>query len=203
MLTINETLLNRLSSIEDKQMSCYINAEVWILTHWSLTYFIELTFLYIYLILSCILFVLLVYNPNWIRLFDNIFQSYYLRLHHEEDEKERIFLYAIGVLIKETILISIYVFFAFIYNWFVLVHDKVEITSMKFYQWLVEASYIPIVLSSTYCFGTIDNFVRQYRLFALVAILIKVPLFVLMRYAETENNFFINNLKADFFYTWC
>jgi len=150
--------------------------------------------------LWCICVVSFLYNPDWYRTVRNILQSYYLRPYEEE---ELIFLYSIGLLIKEAILISIYVFFAFIYNWFVLVHDKVEITSMKFYQWSVEASYIPIVLSSTYCIGTIDNFVRQYRLFTLIAILIKIPLFVLMRYAETENNFFVNNLKAHYFYTFC
>lgn len=205
MLTINETFVllnNRLSSIEDKQMSCYINAKLWILTHLSITFFIELLFLYIYLILLCICLVSFLYNPDWYRSIRNIFESYYLR-PYEEEEEELIFLYSIGLLIKEITLIFVYVFFAFMYKWFGLVHDTHIITSMNFYQWLVEASYIPIVLSTTYFIGTIENFVRLYRSFSLVAIMIKIPVFVLMRYAESENNFFLNDLKASFFYILC
>jgi hypothetical protein len=199
MLTMNKTFVllnNRLSSIEDKQMSCYINAKLWILTHWSVTFIIELIFLYIYLILWCICLVSFLYNPDWYRTVRNILQSYYLRPYEEE---ELIFLYSIGVLIKEITLIFVYVFFAFMYRCFGLVHDKSIITSMNFYQWLVEASYIPFVLSTTYYVGTIENFVRLYRSFSLVAIMIKIPVFVLMCCAESDNYFFLNDLKAYFF----
>ena len=203
MLTMNETYSNEFSSFSNQQMPCYINRNVWILTHWSLKYSVELSIVYVYLILSCILLVLLVFNPNWYRLFRIIFENYYLRINHAEEEKERIFLYSIILLIKEAILISVYVFFAFMYHWLVLVHDQIEITSMTFYLWSVEASHLPNILISTCYFGTIDNFLLLYRSFTLFAILIKVPVFVLMRYAESEKNFFLNNAKAHFFYTFC
>lgn len=203
MLTMNETYSNELSSISNQQMSCYINRKVWILTHLSLKYFVEMNVVYIYLILPCILLVLLVYNPNWYRLFRIIFENYYLRINHEEEEKERIFLYSIILLIKEAILIYVYVCFAFMYHWLVSVQDQIEITSMTFYLWSVEASYLPNILILTCYFETIDNFLRQYRSFTLIAILIKVPVFVLMRHAESEQNFFLNDAKAHFFYTFC
>ncbi len=202
---MNETLVllnNRLSSIEDNQMLCYINVKVWILTHFSVTLFIETICLYIYLILSFICIVLLVYNPDWYRFVRNIFEGYYL-VPYEQGEEELIFFYSICLLIKEAILIFVYVFLSFMYSWFILIDDTSMITSMNFYQWLIEASYIPIVLCTTYSIGTLDNFIRLYRSFSLVVILIKVPVFVLMRYAESEKNFFLNDLKRFFFNMFC
>lgn len=206
MLTMNETfvlLKKELSSIDDKEMSCYMSGKVWILTHMSVTLIIELIVLYIWFILCSICFVSLLFNPHWCRYVRNIFESYYLRPHEEDDAEERILSYSIGVVIKEAILIFVYVSLAFIYRWSGLVHDKYMVTSMDFYQWSAEALYIPIILTTTYYFGTIEIFIYLYRSFSLFAILMKIPVFVLMRCAESRRDFFLNDFKAFSFRMLC
>ena len=185
-------------------MSCYRNGEVWIMSHLTVTYLIELTCVYIYMILSITLVVLLVYNPNWYDLVKIIYENYYFRLDHDEEgDIQLIFIYSIGLVIKEVLLILIYVLLSYMYTWLVLVDDKNAITSMNFYRWFVEASHLPKAVSTIYSIGTVDNFIRGYRSFTLMALLMKIPVFVLMRWAETQKSFFLNDINAYFFYKLC
>ena len=203
---MNETfaLLNKkFLPIEDKEMSCYMSAEVWIFTHISVTLIIELFVLYIWLILCSICFASLLFNPDWYRFVRNRFSSYYLPPYEEEESEKRIFFYSIGILIKEAILVFVYVSLAFMYRWFGLVHDKDMVTSMDFYQWSAEALYTPIILITIYYFGTIEIFIDLYRSFSLFAILMKIPVLALMRYAESQRNFFLNDLKSFSFHLLC
>ena len=89
------------------------------------------------------------------------------------------------------------------YSWFGLVYDRYTVTSMDFYQWLVEALYTPFVLTTAYYVGTIEFFIYLHRSFSLLAMLIKIPVFVLMRYAESQRDFFLNDLKAFCFHMLC
>ena len=89
------------------------------------------------------------------------------------------------------------------YTWCILVGDRTEITSMKFYQWSTEASYGPFVFLIISSLGTYDHVVFLCRSFTIVSILIEIPVFLLMRYAEMENNLFLNDIKAHVFHILC
>lgn len=185
-------------------MSCYRNGEVWLMSHLTVTYSIELTCVYIYIMFFITLAVLLVYNPNWYDSVRIIYENYYFRLDHDEEgDIQLIFIYSIGFVIKEVLLILIYVLLSYVYTWLVLVDDKNAITSMNFYRWLVEASHLPKSISTIYSIGTVDNFIRVYRSFTLMALLMKIPVFVLMRWAETQKNFFLNDINAYCFSKLC
>jgi hypothetical protein len=118
-------------------------------------------------------------------------------------ENQNVFFHTIILLIKEIIVVFVYVSFAFMYKWFGFVHNNYTITSLNFHQWLVEATFIPIILQSTPFMVINEFFIEHYGLFHVFAIMVKIPLFVLMRYAESKDNFFVNDMKAYFFHKLC
>lgn len=89
---------------------------------------------------------------------------------------------------------------------FRLLNTNYSITPMVFAHWLIEASSVPIILAAAFVEYYIEwsnNFFDKYPLYFIVVILIKVPLFVLMRYAECELDFVVNDLKVSFFEIFC
>ncbi len=203
MLSINETFVslnNRLLSLEDKQMSCFVNMNLWFRTHLFATLFLELIFLHIYMILMFICMFFFLSFPYLYSLLNTMVQNNSLQAHAEEER----YLYAIRLLKKEIILIFFYILFAFIYRWLILM-DSI-ITSMTFYRWLIEASFIPIVVGSSF-FGdyirSVENFFDIYETMYIFGLMPKMPLFFCMRYAESKIDCFVNNLKASAFYILC
>jgi hypothetical protein len=77
---------------------------------------------------------------------------------------------------------------------------------MNFRQWLIEASFTLRPLLSAYCaycLGSTESCVYLYESFYIVAIWLQIPLFVLMRYAETQEDYFLNALQTSFFHIFC
>lgn len=202
MLSMNETLSslnNRLSSMEDKQMSCFVNMKLWLLIHLFVTLLIELLFMYIFIIFLFICIFFSVFCPRWYRLFHAIVENNGLQTYEEERYSNVIRFFR-----KEMILIFFYVFFAFMYTWFELVDSS--ITCMTCYRWLIEALLAPLALTGAFCgyyLGFRENVFDKHQTFYILAFVIKIPLFFFMRYAESKNDFFLNDWKASVFYLLC
>jgi hypothetical protein len=203
MLSMNETFVSlnhRLSSVEDKRIFCVVNLELDV--HMILILFIELFLFHLYTIISVICFVVLLRYPHWYRPVHAFIVNNWLAIF-EEDER-----YSSQILLLKNELIStfVYLFFAFIYTQFKLLNSNSSVTSMIFGRWLIEASLAPLVLGAAvfeYYIEWNQNFFDQYHLYTAMVILVKVPLFILMRYNERHSDFFLNDLKVSFFKIFC
>ena len=205
MWMMNETFItlnHRLSSIEDKEMLCVVRMELQV--HLIVTLLTEIFFFKIYFIVMFIcLFVCLIYPgyPHRYYSVRAIIVNNWLSIFQEERYSCRILL-----VMTEIILTLVYMFSAFICTWFELLNTNYSVTPMVVTHWLLEASSVPFILINIvleYFTGWNEDFFDQYRCYVALAILIKVPLFFLMRYAEHVSDFFINDLKMSFFDIFC
>ncbi len=200
MLLRSKTFL--LSSIEDQQLSCVIYMQHYPYIHLIVILFVQFIFINIYFFLLLICFLLILLSPrfrNYRRLITETIQLQF----NEQDERD-----APGIILleKELILTFVYVLSAFSYKWFGLMNNDEHIPSMNFYRWLIEASTIPYVLLrifSNYCMGYIDSFFDECKSFQVCAIMLKVPLFFLMRYAENQPDCFLKDMEGWIFYALC
>lgn len=200
MLLRSKTFL--LSSIEDQQLSCVISMQHYPYIHLIVILFVQFILINIYFFLLLICFLLILLSPrfrNYRRLITETIQLQF----NEQDERD-----APGIILleKELILTFVYVLFAFSYKWFGLMNNDEHITSMNFYRWLIEASTIPYVLLrifSNYCMGYIDSFFDECKSIQVCAIMLKVPLFFLMRYAENQPDCFLKDMEGWIFYALC
>jgi len=205
MLFTNKTFLLQdvlLSSIEDQQLSCIVDMQHYPYIHLIVILFVQFIFINIYFFLSLICLILVLLSPcfcNYRRLINETIQ---LRLYEQEERDA----HGIILLEKEIILTFVYTLFAFLYKWFELMNNEKHITSTNFHRWLIEASTVPYILFcifSNYCMGCIDNFFDECKSFQIRAIMLKVPLFFLMRYAENQPDFFLKEMEAWIFYALC
>jgi hypothetical protein len=130
--------------------------------------------------------------------------SPYIRLQSYAQE-ERYF-YVIVLFIKEMSLTFVYVLFAFLYKWFGLAKNDYRATAMNCRRWLVEGSLAPYLFVGIlleYYIGCIHIFFDEYQLFYIVAIILKVPLFFLMRCAESQPDFILNRYEYFLISTAC
>ncbi len=103
-------------------------------------------------------------------------------------------------------LVFVYVLFAFLYEWFGLSNNGDRITSMNFRRWLIEASYAPCLLCGFLCgyyLGCLDVIFDEYQIFHLIGITLKIPLFLWMRYAESQPDLFLNHIETSFVSILC
>lgn len=127
-------------------------------------------------------------ESNWIEMFD--LDRYSLM---------------VSVLKKEMKLIFVYVYICFLYTWFESVHNKYKVTYMNFLRWLIEASLIPqiLIFNVVDYFLCTEDFFQLYHLNYIPTIIMKIPLFVLMRYAESQSDFFLNEFQTSLFNLYC
>ena len=100
------------------------------------------------------------------------------------------------ILKKELKLISTYVFLAYLCTW-LSSSCITSITTFTLFRWLAEASLLPQTLlivafdpSSKVC-----DVAECYFFLYVPTIIVKVPLFVLMRCAEMRSDFFLNEIE--------
>jgi len=70
---------------------------------------------------------------------------------------------------------------------------------MTFRRWLIEASFIPAIVIGTffvYYVRFIYGIFDEYQSIYFITIMLKMPLFFLMRYAECQHDFFLNKFEA-------
>jgi hypothetical protein len=156
-------------------------------THWSMTHF-----------LSTVMIMILHFNRYW-RHISNFMESNWLDVY----DLDRYSLMII-VLKKEMKSMFVYSYIAFFYTWLQLVNSTYTVTYLNLIRSLIEASILPAVLIVGFddlpCIAEVS---RLYRLFYVPTMIIKVPLFILMRYAESESNFFLNEFQTALFKLFC
>jgi hypothetical protein len=200
---MNQTFLlvpNQSLSIEYKQLSCVSNMKIWLIIHFITTRFVE-SYLYMHIIFPFQLIMLLFFYPYWRRI-RNIMGSNWLYIYDLNLDRYSLM---IIVLKKEMKLIFVYVYIAFLYTWLQLMNSNYKVTYFNFLRWLIEASLFPQILIFTlpFYFICMENFFDLYHIFYVPTIIVKFPLFILMRYAEVQSNSFLNELQMVFFKVFC
>jgi hypothetical protein len=199
MLLINETffsLPNPSCSMEYKQFWCIYNMKFWLIIHFIVTRLIDTALLVNIILLLYWIMVLFFYR--YLKHVNNFMESNWLDMYEEDTYSLMII-----VLKKELKLIFVYVYISFFCTWLQLVNSSYTVTYLNFLRWLIEASFLPQILILSfldYFLGTM-NFFELYHLLYAPTIIIKIPLFILMRYAEIQSNFFINRFQISFFDT--
>ncbi len=202
MLSINETFLllpNSSLSMEYKQLSCVSNIKIWLIIHFFITRLVE-NFLTLQLICPLQWIMTLFFDRYWRRI-NNVIEDNWFDI----GDLHRYSLMII-VLKKEMIMIFVYVYMAFLYTWLQLVNSNYRVTYFNLLRWLIEASLVPKILIyysfSFFCMYE-EGFFRLYHAFYVITIIIKVPLFILMRFAESESDFCLNGLQILLFKVFC
>ncbi len=204
MLSINGTFLllsNQSLSIENIEVSCAINRKIWFVNHFIVSCLIE-SVLYINILAPLCLIIILFFNRHWNRIND-IVETNRLNTY----ESEEMYSYIIDVLKKEIKLIFVYVYVAFLYTWLGLVKRNYRITYVNFLEWSIEASVAPLILLGILFFYYIEFILIQnfdlYRSTYVYMVILKVPLFFLMRYREIHFDFFLNRFERTLFNQPC
>ncbi len=202
VLLINEIFLslpNQLLSIEYQQSSCVLNITIWLIIHFIITRLID-TYLLLHILVLFHVIMILIFYRYWRRI-KNFLESNWSEIY----DIDRYSLMII-VLKKEMKLIFVYVYVAFVYTWLQLLKSNYTVTYLNFLRWLIEAALIPQILIfalSGYFFLTTADFFQTYHLLYVPTIIIKVPLFILMRYTETQSDFFLNAFQISLFNRYC
>jgi hypothetical protein len=186
----------------DRQMSCVVNMQVLLLTHFFVTLMIHVVSINIYIFLSFVYVVVYLLSPCFRRFIRAINPNIHLHSYAHEGK----YFYGIILLIKEMLLVFVYVLFAFLYKWFGLAYNGGRITCMDLYRWLVEASYAPFLLCGILCgyyTGCFDMIFDEYQVFHLIGVTLKISLFFCMRYAESQPDLSLNHIETSLVSMFC
>jgi hypothetical protein len=202
MLSINETfflLRNQSFDIEHKQFLCVFDMKIWLIIHFMVTRLIDTGLLLYILLQLCMIMIMFFYR--YFPHVSNILEGDWLNIYQLDS-------YSLMILVlkKEIKLIFIYVYITFLYTWLQLVDSNYTVSYMNFFRWLIEASLILQILCLTltsYCALCPIDFFRAYHLFYAPTMIMKVPLFILMRYAEIESDLFVNKFQISLFNAHC
>lgn len=204
MLVTNETCVPldvQFLSMEDYgQMSCIINMKLWLFTHFIHSFFIQSVFLQAYVgVLACFFLFFLVSSD--FRSFAAIIKQTIACWTNQENE----FWHGFTLIIQQINLIFIYILFAFLFKLLVFANNEYPVTSMNIYHWLAEAMSMPYVLYGffAHCIGYAHESWDIYQECYVIEILLKIPLFIFMRYGENHRGFFLNDLEASFINKFC
>jgi hypothetical protein len=196
MLLTNETLLllqSGLSSNGDKYMSCIVNMRLRLMTYYITVCLIHIIFLvaFVWLISLTMIFYAFSYS------FRNMIRIIHVNIHVRSYEQR--YFYWIIIMIKEIILILVYIFFGFFFNFFGFVNNDSSIRQMYFSRWFIEASFFPVLIViclCTYYIKCMYDIFDEYQTIYIIVIMLKVPLFFWMRYAECQLDAFPNTLES-------
>jgi hypothetical protein len=183
------TSLNKSTLTEDQEFSCIGNIQVWLITH-----VIVLFCVHMYLC-AC------VFSP--IYFFVQLFTTE--RDDYSEDEHQENYLKLIRLLKREVVLIFVYVNAAFLYVWIDFMNINYTITNAVIIRWLIEATLAPYILFVIIFVGSgegIEPYMDRSQSY-IFEIVIKVPLFIMMRYAESKPHFFLHDFESFLFYIVC
>ena len=188
MLLMNEIyflLLNQSSSIEYQTFICVSNMKIWLSIYFTVTRLIDFGLLVhiMYLYVMTMLF----FRRYQIPLNDFLINNWF-DVHHLDQYSLMII-----VLKKEIKLIFVYICIIFLYAWLQLVNSNYRVTYFNFRRWLIEASLLPQVLAVALLPSYLTDlmiFFQMYHIFYVPFVIMKVPLFILLRYAEIQSDFF-------------
>ena len=106
--------------------------------------------------------------------------------------------YATVVLIKEVLLILVYILLCCIYQWYGSSNNAIYVTSINIRRWFVEATSAPLLCSAfliEYSVGHPDIIFDEHQIYYIALISVKLPVFLLMRFTESQPNFFLNRFE--------
>ena len=176
-------------------MSCIFKTRIWLTTHFFITVIVHTVTLYIYISLLFLYVVIFLYSPCF-RSFIRAINSN-IRLHSYAHEGR--YFYGIILLLKETLLVFVYVSFAFSYEWIRRGNNIDGVTSIHFYRWLIEASCAPFLLCAFlvgYSMQCLDMVFEEYQIFHLIGITLKISLFFWIRYAEIQPERYLYHMET-------
>jgi len=200
MLLRSKTFL--LSLIEDQQLSCVIYMQHYPYIHLIVILFVQFILINIYFFFITYLFSFDFVVSSFSQLSPSYHRNYSIAIQWAR-RKRCTWNYFIG---KRTDINIRLCLIRFLVQMVRIDEEWWTYTSMNFYRWLIEASTIPYVLLpifSNYCMGYIDSFFDQCKSFQVCAIMLKVPLFFLMRYAENQPDCFLKDMEGWIFYALC
>jgi hypothetical protein len=197
MLLTNEilSLLSvQLLITDNKRMICLVSMQSRLHIHFMVVSLIQTVFAYIYIVLLIFSVCLVIFSGRF-RQIIHIIQSN-IRLGSYSPSKR--YRYAVVVLIKEVLLIFVYILFCYIYQWYRLSNNANHVTSMNIRRWFVEATFTPFLcffFLIEYSVGRPNIIFDEYQLYYIAAISLKLPLFFFMRFAERQPEFFLNHFE--------
>lgn len=203
MLSINGTMIilpNQSVSIEYKQTLCDISMKTRFIYHFVLSRFVEGA-LCIYVAVPLLLIITLFFHRRYTCINDFIERNFV-----DTYESENRFTYMIALMKLDIILIFVYTFIGVLYTWLKSLNTNDTLTYQNFLRWSIEGSLAPIIFLGfvpAHYFGIVDNFFEVYQKTCIGMFIIKVPLFIVMRYAESYSDFFLNNIRRLLVYSSC
>lgn len=203
MSSINEIFvasLNKSSLIEDKYVPCIFNAEVWLLIHFIVVRFVELVIYFGEIIIPVLSVIIFFSSRRWICIRIVVIDNNWLNPYVQEGNPHII------LLKQEIKLILIYVCFSIVYTWLGFSNSNYTISLLNILRWLIEASNVPLALLYTSILSDsefIKNFFKYYQLFYFFILILKLPLFFIMRRAETDSDYIVNDLQMFFLNKFC
>jgi NADH:ubiquinone oxidoreductase subunit 5 (subunit L)/multisubunit Na+/H+ antiporter MnhA subunit len=156
---------------------------------------IHLILLMIYLWITCVSTTFYLFSSSF-RNFIHIIQETIQLRSYEHEER---YLYWIIMMMKEITLIIAYSLLAFFFKFFGFVNNDSSITQMHVRLWFIEASFFPLLFVCCFCIyyvGCMYDIFDEYQTVYIIIIMLKVPLFFWMRYAECQLDAFPNRLEA-------
>ncbi len=197
MLLINEKL--SLSSVQllvmdNNRMRCLVGIQSRLLNHFTVVSIIQMLFASIYITLVCVSVLLFIFS-NRFRYIFHILQTN-IRLQTYSPLKR--YRYAAVVLVKEVLLIFVYILFCCIYQWYGLSNNAMHLTWIKIRRWFVEATSIPLLCFAfliEYSVGRTNIIFDEHQSYYIAVILVKLPVFIVMRFGESQPDFFLNHFE--------
>ncbi len=180
-------------------MPCHDNVKFWLFIHFISARIIECMF-FIEIVFPIVL-IIIAFGFGLRNHLSYVIKNWLFTYEPEEG-----YSYLINIFKREIILILVYVYLSFLYTWIVLGNTYNTITHLTFLRWLMEALFIPIVFFVTifaYYVQYIENVFDLYEASYGFVIILKVPLFVLMRYADYQPDSIVNRLQYQIFRWFC
>ena len=191
---MNETLSLfsvQLLVIANNRMRCLTSMQSRLQNHFTVVSIIQMLFAGIY-IASLIVFVFLFIFSIRFRYIFHYIQSN-IRLRSYSPLKR--YSYISIVLVKEVLLIFVYILFCCMYE---LSNNGTYITWIKIRRWFVEATCVPYLYFAflvEYSVGQTNIIFDEHQSYYIALILVKLPVFFVMRFAESQPDFFLNNFE--------
>lgn len=197
---INETFLalpNQSLSMEYQQLSCICKMDLWLFIHFIISY-ITVHVCLCYVIGLCLM--LLLFRPDYGNHITDFIGSMWMDTYHLDRYSSLII-----VMKRELKLISVYLYVVFCYMWLELINSNYRVTYFNFLRWLIEASIIPVALICVLMKFSLSllEFCTVYHEIYVPLVIVKIPMFILLRYAEIQPDCSLNRLQVLLFETYC
>lgn len=186
---------------EYQHVQCISNKKMWLTVHFVMARLFE-NFLMIYAVILLYLIIKWFFS-SYHRCILNIMTSNWFDIHHQDDYSLMII-----VLKKELKLTSVYICIAFLYTWLPVVDKYHSVSYFNFLRWWIEASLLPWTILTTFLdefpsIPSIEDICRLYHLFYTPVMVTKLPMFIGLRYVESQFSCSINDLQIIFFDILC